>query len=66
MSVMATKKKSTDRHKPSRMTRIPEKMAVQLEKMAEHKSTSLVDEVKQAVREYLERNNLWPTSPTGA
>jgi len=65
MLCMAPKKKQAgDRHKPSRMTRIPERMAAQLEKLAEHKSTSLVDEVKQAIREYLERQNLWPAMPT--
>ncbi len=61
MKIMADKKKQPgDRHKPSRMTRIPERMAKQLEEIAGEKETSLVDEVKQAVREYLEKLGRWP------
>lgn len=60
MYCMASKKNPLDRHKPSRMTRVPERMAKLLEKLASQKETNLVSEVKQAVREYLERQGMWP------
>jgi len=56
---MATKK-TQDKHKPSRMVRIPEAMAVALETMADEQFNSLTEQVKVAVREYLERNNRLP------
>lgn len=58
--LMAKKKKEEDRHKPSRMVRIPERMALALEELAETRENTLTDEVRTAVREYLERNDLWP------
>ena len=60
MSRMGKKKQAGDRHKPSRMTRVPERMATALEKLAAKKETNLSDEVKQAVHEYLEKQDLWP------
>ena len=58
---MATNKKNADKHKPSRMVRIPEAMAAALEEMAEEQFNSLTEQVKVAVREYLERNKRLPT-----
>jgi len=52
--------KKTDKHKPSRITRVPLSMAKQLAVLCKRNETKLVDEVKVAVREYLERHNLWP------
>lgn len=46
--------------KPQRMVRIPEPMAVALEKMAEKQFNSLTEQVKIAVREYLERHDNLP------
>jgi hypothetical protein len=59
MNLMA-KKKQIDQHKPSRITRIPDRMAKQLATLCQKHETKLVDEVKAAVREYLERHHLWP------
>jgi hypothetical protein len=61
MVAMAKKQPaSQDRHKPRRMTSVPERMAKLLEEIAATKETNLATEVKQAVREYLERAGLWP------
>lgn len=61
MIVMAaTPKRDRDRHKPSRMVRIPEPMAVALEGVADEQFNSLTEQVKIAVREYLERINRLP------
>jgi hypothetical protein len=49
-----------DRHKPRRMIGLPERLAVQLDKLAERNASRMTQEVIRAVREYLERNNLWP------
>ena len=57
---MATKKKQADKHKPSRMVRIPEAMACALEQIAEEQFNSLTEQVKIAVREYLERQSRMP------
>lgn len=59
-------KKTEDRHKPSRMVRIPERMAVQLEKLAESRENTISDEVRTAVREFLERAGMWPPKPEDA
>lgn len=55
-------KKSTDRHKPSRMVRVKEIFAPGLEHLAALRGTSLPEEVNRAVRELLEREKLWPPS----
>lgn len=60
MNFMAAPKKKPDQHKPSRITRIPDRMARQLAVLCRKHETKLVDEVKTAVREYLERHQLWP------
>jgi hypothetical protein len=57
---MATDSSKSDTHKPSRMVRIPEAMATALEEIAEEQFNNLTDQVKIAVREYLERNNRLP------
>ncbi len=53
-------KKQADRHKPSRMVRIPEAMARELERMADEQFNTLTEQVKVALREYLERNGRLP------
>ena len=57
-------KNTTDAHKPSRMCRIPEAMAVALEGLAAEQFNSLTEQVKIAVREYLERNHRLPKPAT--
>jgi hypothetical protein len=59
-ALMAKKQKEEDRHKPSRMVRLPERMARALEEFAKGRENTLADEVRTAVREYLERNGMWP------
>lgn len=54
--------KMPDRHKPSRMIRIPERMAEQAELLAERNATSITEVAKTALREYLEKLGLWPPS----
>jgi hypothetical protein len=55
---MATTK--GDRHKPSRMVRIPEPLAKALESIAAEEFNSLAEQVKTACREYLERKGRLP------
>lgn len=59
---MATKP-NTDRHKPSRMVRIPEAFAVVLEEMAAEQLNSVTEQVKSAIREHLIRLGRWPVPP---
>lgn len=54
------KRKTDDRHKPRRMTYIPEAYAVELEKLAGEEFNSITDHVRIAVREYLTRLNRMP------
>ncbi len=51
---------ATDRHKPSRMIRLPALLYAQLEKLAERNVTNPTQETIRAVREYLESQQLWP------
>jgi hypothetical protein len=60
---MASKQTPPDRHKPSRMVRIPEAMAVALERIADEQFNSLTEQVKAAVREYLEKRDRLPKPP---
>lgn len=53
-------KQSRDRHKPSRMVRLPVILTAPLDEVAEENVTDLTTEVKRAVREYLERLGKWP------
>lgn len=55
-----TSKDTADRHKPTRMVRIPEVLAQQLDALAERKVTNVTQETVRAVREMLEREGLWP------
>lgn len=60
-ALMAAKKKQPgDRHKPARMTRVREILAVQLDKLVERNATDFAEEVNRAVRELLIREGLWP------
>lgn len=59
LGLMANKK-AADKHKPSRMVRIPDAMAEELEAMAEEQFNSLAEQVRIALRQYLERNNRLP------
>ena len=53
-------KKSSDRHKPSRMVRVRKRLADVLEKLAEREASSLGEEANNAIREYLKDKGLWP------
>jgi metal-responsive CopG/Arc/MetJ family transcriptional regulator len=57
---MAKHKASGDRHKPRRMTSIPEALAVELDKIANEEFNSLAEQVKVAVREYLDKRGRLP------
>ncbi len=57
------KKTSTDRHKPSRMVRVRESLAAQLDLVAEENATDLTEEVNRAIREMLVREGKWPPPP---
>ncbi len=59
-SMARPKKHNTDRHKPSRMTRIRGRLADQLQKLVDRNETDFTSEVNRAVRELLEREQLWP------
>jgi hypothetical protein len=50
----------TDRHKPSRMVRIKEGLARQLDRIVGRDLTDFTAEVNRAVREMLAREGLWP------
>lgn len=52
--------KRNDRHKPSKQSRVRKSLVAPLEELAERNATSFPEEVNRAVREYLERNGLWP------
>jgi hypothetical protein len=58
--VAKNKDKAVDRHKPSRMVRVPEALAQALEGMALEQFNSLAEQVKIAVREYLEKHGRLP------
>ena len=50
-----------DRHKPSRMFRVPTKMALLLDRLAEKElDSSASEQLKIAVREYLGRKGMLP------
>lgn len=59
---MASKKSANndDRHKPSRMVRLAEPLAAALEEVAAEQFNSLTEQVKIAVREYLEKLDRMP------
>lgn len=52
----ASSEKSDDRHKPSRMFRVPMAMAKLLDELGEEEiGSSATEQLKNAVREYLQR-----------
>lgn len=50
----------SDRHKPSRMIRIRQVLAKQLDLIAERDAEDVTSLANRAVREFLERQGLWP------
>lgn len=62
MICMGTKR-TTDRHKPGRLVRIPAVWCVVLEELGAVEQNNLTDQVKTAVREYLERRDRLPKPP---
>ncbi len=46
--------------KPARMCRIRESLAIAVDALVERNSSDFSEEVNRAIREYLERQNLWP------
>lgn len=64
---MAKRKKplSSDRHKPNKQVRITPRMDAQLQILARRRDTTVPDEVRAAVREYLEKHGLWPADNGG-
>ena len=54
------KQKKADQHKPSFMVRLPSAFAEPLDDLVEQHQSDRTEEVKIAVREYLERHNRWP------
>jgi hypothetical protein len=60
MPSMAQSKKPSDRHKPSRMVRIRERLAQVLEQLAERNDTDVTEEANRAIREHLEQIGMWP------
>jgi len=64
MILMATKpKQSSDRHKPSKMVRIPLPIALALDQLAAEQFNRLPDQVLAACREYLEKHGRLPKPP---
>lgn len=60
-ALMAKKQtKKADRHKPGRMVRLKELLAQRLDVLVDRNATNITQEVQRAVREYLERQGLWP------
>ncbi len=57
------KKKTDDTHKPSRMVRVKEVLAAQLDEIVQENASSFTDEVNRAVREMLVREGRWPRRP---
>jgi hypothetical protein len=49
-----------DRHRPSRMMRISERLAEVLDDLGERNATSAPSEANRLIREGLERAGLWP------
>lgn len=53
-------KRTGDRHKPSRHVRIHPGLAEAADLLAERNATTFPQEVNRALREYLQREGLWP------
>lgn len=56
----ATKGQKGDRHKPSYQCRISMAFVPHLEKLAQLHGGEVTDEVRTAIREYLQKHGLWP------
>ena len=63
MNAMAKQKpkSSNERYrKPRRIAGIPESLAKQIDILVERNQSDFTEEVRNAVREYLEKRGLWP------
>jgi hypothetical protein len=52
-----------DRHKPSRMVRVKESVARQVDVLVKRSDTNFAQEVHRLLLEALERRSLWPPPP---
>jgi hypothetical protein len=60
-ALMSKKKPATgDRHKPARMVRIRASMTAAGDALAERLATDFTELVNIALREFLERHDVWP------
>jgi hypothetical protein len=57
------KRKPDDRHKESRMVRVKESLARQVEILVERYDTNFAQEIHRLILEGLERRQLWPPPP---
>lgn len=58
--------KKADRHKTKQVNlRLPEVFRKQIEKLCEKNVTTITGEIITAIRERLERNELWPPPANG-
>ena len=53
---VAKKPKKAGKYKPYRFVRLPEKLAERLNVIADRKFSTVTEQARQAVREYVERN----------
>ncbi len=63
MFLMPAKRKPTDKSKSGKATlnlRLPNSMRSGLERLADLHGGDLTEEARNAIREYLERHQLWP------
>lgn len=56
VSAVAKKAKKAGQYKPYRFVRLPEKLAERLNVIADRKFSTVTEQARQAVREYVERN----------
>lgn len=57
---MPNKKKPTDRHKPGKLVRLPERLVNLLRELADEDFNSTTEQAKIAVREYLQKRGKLP------
>lgn len=57
---MVKKNRTSDRHKPSRNVRLRERLANQLQLLAERDDSNITEQTNRAVRELLVREGFWP------
>lgn len=64
---MATPKKepkrTEDRHKPHRMLRVRQAFADAIQALADRNSSDFTEEGNRMIREWLEKEGLWPPRP---